>query len=99
MSTDIKDISSKLKPTIEWLKKHHTVVGIVIVLVLYGWIIFQINTLNRREPTENEVDAKSQTIKRPRISQETINKIEQLQDNNIDIQTLFKSARENPFQE
>ena len=99
MSTDLKDISIKIKPVILWIKKHRTVVGIILVLVLYGWIILQINTMSHREPTEDEVDAKSQTIKRPRISKETIDKIEQLQDNNIDVQTLFKSARENPFQE
>ncbi|MDQ5885984.1 MAG: hypothetical protein QG628_381 [Patescibacteria group bacterium] len=99
MSTDIKDIVTKIKPALGWLKKHSTVVGIVLVLCLYGWIVIEINSLSRREPSEDAINEKLQTIKRPRIDQKTIDKIEQLQDNNVQVEALFKSARENPFQE
>jgi hypothetical protein len=99
MSTDIKDITKKIKPVLNWVKQHRVVIGILLVLVLYGWIVVGINSLSRREPSEDAINEKLLTIKRPRIDQATIDKIEKLQDNNVEVQTLFKTARENPFQE
>lgn len=94
-----KELPNKIKPLVVWLKKHRVVICIISVLLLYGWIIFTINTLSRQEPTQDAIDEKSQSIKRPRIDNEVIEKIEQLQENSTEVQTLFKAARENPFQE
>ena len=99
MKLDTKDIVNKLKPTLAWLKKHRIVIAIISVLFLYSFMVIEINALNRREPSEDAINEKLQTIKRPRIDDATIKKIEQLQDNNVDVEALFKTARENPFQE
>ncbi len=99
MKLDTKDIVNKLKPTLAWLKKHRIVIAIISVLFLYSFMVVEINALNRREPSEDAINEKLQTIKRPRIDDATIKKIEQLQDNNVDVEALFKTARENPFQE
>ena len=99
MNIDLKDFPNKIKPVIAWVKRHRTVIAVILVLLLYTVMVLKINTLSRREPTDDEVTEKLQTIKRPRIDDATIKKIEQLQDNNVDVETLFKDARENPFQE
>ena len=99
MNIDLKDFPNKIKPVIAWVKRHRTVIAVILVLLLYTVMVLKINTLSRREPTDDEVTEKLQTIKRPRIDDATIKKIEQLQDNNVDVETQFKDARENPFQE
>lgn len=99
MNVNLAVINAKIKPVLAWLKRHRTFIGILAVLLIYGWLVFQINTMTRREPTQDAIDEKLQTIKRPRIDQKTIDKIQSLQDTNVDVQTLFKSARDNPFQE
>lgn len=99
MKLDTKDIVNRLKPILAWLKKHRIVIAIISVLFLYSFMVIEINALNRREPSEDAINEKLQTIKRPRIDDATIKKIEQLQDNNVDVEALFKTARENPFQE
>lgn len=99
MNIDTKDLKPKITAAIQWLKKHRIIVGIVAVVLLYGWLVLQINLLNRREPSDEAITERLQTIKRPRIDQATIDKIQKLQDNNVDVKTLFKQARDNPFQE
>jgi len=99
MNIDIATIKTKIIPILAWLKRHRTLLGILAVLLIYGWLVFKIKTMTSREPTQGAIDEKLRTIKRPRIDQKTIDKIENLQDTNVDVQTLFKSARDNPFQE
>lgn len=99
MKIDIKIITSKIKTILSWLKQHRTVIAVVLVLILYSAMVIEINALSRREPSEDAVSEKLQTIKRPRIDDATIKKIEQLEDNNVDVKALFKDARDNPFQE
>ncbi len=99
MNIDIKDLNKKLRALLQWLYHHRIIVTIVAIVLLYGWLVLQINLLNRREPSDDSVAEKLQTVKRPKIDQQTIDKIQSLQDNNVDVQALFKQARDNPFQE
>ncbi len=99
MNIDLKDFPSKIKPVVAWVKRHRAVIAVILVLLLYTAMVLKINALSRREPTDDEVTEKLQTIKRPIIDDATIMKIEQLKETNVDVETLFKEARENPFQE
>lgn len=99
MNIDIKDIKPKLIKTYKWIRVHVILLSVLLVVLLYGWLVLQINLLNRREPSEDTVTERLQTIKRPRIDQQTIDRLEQLQDTNVDVKALFKQARDNPFQE
>lgn len=96
---DISSLKSQLLRSLSWFKRYYLVLGVVAVALIYGWLILQINLLNRREPSEADVTAKLQSIKQPKIDQKTVDKIQQLQDNSVEVQALFKSARDNPFQE
>lgn len=99
MNLDTKVLIEKLKPIMASIKKHRVVIGIILVLSIYGWLVLQINLLNNIEPTEDAVTEKLRTVKRPVINKQIVDKMQQLQDENIEVQTLFKQARENPFQE
>lgn len=99
MNIQLNTIQAKSKSALTWLRSHMIFVGILSVVFLYGWLVLQINLLNRREPSDDAVAEKLLTIKRPKIDQDTVNRIQQLQDNNVDVKALFKQARDNPFQE
>ncbi len=99
MNADLKDLKPYVQKALRWLKLHWMIVGILAVLFLYGWLVLQINLLSSREPSEDAVTEKLQTIKRPRIDQATIDRIQQLQDNSSEVKALFKQARDNPFQD
>lgn len=70
----------------------------LIVSLLYGFLIWRINTLVTADPTDIELANAGQTTS-PKISDEVVGKIESLQDNSVRVQTLFSEARDNPFGE
>lgn len=99
MNIEVKNIPARLRSFVLKARRYLPITLVVIVAVVYGWLIFRINVLNRREPSDDAVAEKLQTAKRPKIDQSTIDKINELEDNSTEVQTLFKDARNNPFQE
>jgi hypothetical protein len=69
----------------------------LVIASLYGYILWRINAYSNAPPSESEVSAK--TVAQPHIDQATVKKIQSLQDNSVSVQSLFDSARQNPFQE
>jgi hypothetical protein len=69
----------------------------LLVAALYGFIVFRINTFSNTPPSTSEETA--QGTAQPHIDPDTVAKIQSLQDNSVNVQSLFDSARENPFQE
>jgi len=72
---------------------------VIAILGVYGFLIWQINSLSNIAPSEEKITEEMQIIKRPNIDQATIDKIEKLKDQNIGVQSLFKAARDNPFKD
>ncbi len=99
MKIETTSIVDQLKKVSRFVVRYKAVISIVAIVALYGWLVWQINVLGQREPTQQAVDEKLQTIKQPKIDKATIEKIQQLEDNSVEVQALFKQARENPFQE
>jgi len=61
--------------------------------------VFRINQYSHTEPADSAVQEKLQTTKRPKVDQAVLDKIQQLQDQNVQVQSLFDQARNNPFNE
>ncbi|MBW3568724.1 hypothetical protein KY385_01185 [Candidatus Parcubacteria bacterium] len=96
---DIKQFSAGFKKLGAFLKKHAPIIFIVTVFVIYGFLIFQINRLSTAEPSQEQIAEQQNLIQRLKIDQETVDRIERLQDQNVSIQSLFKAARDNPFRD
>lgn len=99
MNLDLKHFLAYFKKLAKTLKKHSPIIFIVTVLCVYGFLIFQINRLSTAEPTEQEITEQQNVIKRLNIDQASVDKIEQLKDQNVSVQSLFKAARDNPFKD
>ena len=99
MNLDLSNLSAKL---LSWLQKARRYFGfafMITMLGIYGFLIFRVNTLNSQEPANDDVTAKLKTVQRPKIDQSVIDKIQQLQDNSVEVRSLFNKARDNPFHE
>lgn len=94
--TKIKEIIGSLLAS---LLRYKTFIYIMLILGIYVFLIFRINTLNGREPSQDDVISKLETVPRPKIDQSIADKISDLQDNSSQIKSLFNDARNNPFQE
>lgn len=81
------------------LQKYVVEIFAIFVLAVYGFLVFQINSLGNIEPNEDKIMEEQQVIKRPQIDEEAVAKIQQLEAENIAIQSLFKEARDNPFKD
>lgn len=96
---NIKQMPTQLAAALSKLKRHFVFIFIITVLGIYGFLIFQINRLSTSEPTQEKISEQLNNVPRPKIDQDSVDKLEQLQDQNVRVQTLFKSARDNPFSE
>lgn len=99
MNADLKDLKPILMKTLHWLKRYGLVIGLVVVAMMYAGLIIQINLLNRREPTDQQVTEKLEKIVQPSVNEDTVNKMKDLEENSAEVKSLFKDARDNPFQE
>ena len=99
MNLDLKTLPEKLMPAWQFIKRYAAVIFLVVFAVMIGFLVFRIDTLSKSEPSEEAVTEKLETIQRPKIDQSSIDKIQELRDQNIDVQSLFQQARDNPFSE
>lgn len=99
MKENLNNILTKVGPTLEKFRRYRTFTFIVVILCFYSYLIFNINSYSTREPSEDEVTAKLQTVPHPRVDEEVVDKLNKLQDNSSSVKALFNSARDNPFSE
>ncbi len=99
MKDILQKIIKKVLPILYFLRRYKAFVFLISLLVIYGFLIFKINSLNNSEPSDSDVTTKLQTVTRPHIDQTAIDKIQLLQGNSVPVKSLFNSARNNPFSE
>lgn len=99
MKFDSKNIISKLEPVSIFAKKYTAFILTIVMLIIVGFLVFRINQYSSSKPSEDAVSEKLKTVQRPRIDKAVLDKIENLQDQNVQVQSLFEQARNNPFSE
>ena len=99
MNLEVKDIGAIILPALEWLKKYAVFIFVIVVLLIYSYLVFYIGGLSSQEPDEAAIAERLKTVQRPKIDEDALTKIQQLEDQNIQVQTLFQQARDNPFVE
>lgn len=99
MKQDLKKTLERIKPIITLLKRYVVMIFILGFLGVYTYLVMRVNTLVQTEPTTDQLSEKLKDIKRTKIDQSAIKSIEQLQDQNIEVKSLFEHARDNPFSE
>lgn len=99
MNIDLKDVPAKLLSLLQGLKKYTLFICILLVAGIYIFLILQIRSLASIEPSSTDITNKLNELQTPKLDQSAVDKIQQLEAQNIEIKTLFNEARQNPFQE
>lgn len=99
MKLDTTKFKAKIAPLVEAFRRYHVFLFIVTFLGIYTFLVIRISSLTQTEPVLGADTSESDTIKRLQVDQETIDKIQELEEQNIEVQSLFKQARNNPFSE
>lgn len=76
--------------------RFRSIIFIAFVAIIYAWVLIEINNLSNVEPNPADVSS-AQKIAIPKLDQSTVNKIESLQDNSVQVKALFDKARTTPF--
>ncbi len=93
----VGNLQGQLKPVLDGLARFRMLLFLVLVVGLYAFLGWRINTLENAQPSATAVAVSAPAT--PHINQDTINKIKSLQNNSVSVKTLFDQARRNPFQE
>ncbi len=72
---------------------------VLIIMLMYIYVAWRADVLGHAQPSQFVITSHETKLPQPHISQTTVNKIQQLQNNNVNVQSLFNQARQNPFQE
>lgn len=72
---------------------------LVFVALIYGLVLFRIHSLSSAQPTADQVSSQVKAARIPHIDQSVVQQLQTLQDNSVNVQTLFEQARNNPFQQ
>lgn len=99
INLSINSLNSLFGSLGNFIRRYGVLLFFVANVALYSFIIWRIGSLNSVVADQESVDQKLQTSFRLKIDQNSVDKIQQLKDQNISVQSLFESARKNPFQE
>jgi hypothetical protein len=91
-------MQSSLQNVLKQIAPYRIALFILLLVGMYGFLVWRVSTLANVEPDSTAVAAKAPPA-RPKIDKATLDKIKQLQDGSVNVQTLFNQARQNPFQE
>jgi len=99
MKLKTSSFTTKLAAVAGFLKRYVVIIFLVVLCGIYGYMAYRINSLTQAEPSDAAIAEKLKASPRPRIDQQAIDKMNQLEDENIEVHTLFQQARNNPFSE
>lgn len=99
LNFDLKEIVPKFK--LLWVKfsKHLPFVIIIVVLFVFLFVVWRINSYSTAEPTDEAVNTAEMSTKVPKVDQKAISQIQSLENNSPSVHSLFNQARNNPFRE
>lgn len=99
LNLNLKDVLPNIKKY--WLKftAHISFVAVMVVLIVYLFVVWQIRGLVTAEPSPEAESAVLTSTNIPKIDKSAIDKIQALEQNSPAVQALFNEARNNPFHE
>lgn len=99
MKIELKTISSSVSAFTVQMRRYAKMMFFTVAAVIIGYLVIQINLLANSEPTPEQISEKLLEVRRPRVDEKTVRVLEDLEDNNTSVQSIFQQARDNPFSE
>ena len=96
----VDDLKGSLLKLLRVANRYRGFIFFLVLSSLYGFIIWRINVLSTAQPRQADVaSAEQSAAATPKLDEASANAINWLKDNSVRVQTLFESARNNPFKE
>lgn len=81
------------------MRQYVVIVVIIIFGSMYGFLIFTSGKQVENQPSDVQISEKFQGSSRPKIDDSIAQKLHELEDQNVEVKTIFEEARNNPFAE
>lgn len=93
-----ENIIKQLQPVKSFIVRYAVIIFIIVVAGIFGFMSLQISIYSNSEPTSDQIDEKKSSLSQVRLNDEAAQKIQELEDKNINIESLFNNGRANPFE-
>lgn len=93
----MKHLPALPKPLIDFVFRYRMLIGLMVGVLLLGYVAMRINALSGVEHDQAKYDEAMSTVRSFSFDADTIKKIQQLQDPNIVVQPSIPGNRTNPF--
>ncbi len=88
-----------LQPFLSFIRKYSVFLFILVFLGIYVFLVQRIGSLIQSEPAQAAIDSKLQPVGRLKVDEQAVKQITKLEEQNIEVKSLFDNARQNPFTE
>lgn len=95
---NIEPILHQLNSVKDFITRYAVLLFVFSVVGIFAFMTLNIAKYANLEPTSSQEDERLSTLKTVRLDEKSIEKIQSLQDQNINIESLFDNGRDNPFQ-
>lgn len=99
MKLDKSYLTNKIIILATFIKRFRFVIVFAIFSSMYGYILLQVNLIDSKEPTAVQITEKTTKAPHTSIDPKLVEKITSLEEENVDIKTIFNETRKNPFTE
>jgi Na+-transporting methylmalonyl-CoA/oxaloacetate decarboxylase gamma subunit len=100
MKLDTQALTKQLIETIAKLQKYSVFSFIIVFLGIYVFLVYHIGQLiNSEAPPQAVTETSTKPISRLQFDKDAVKQMQDLESQNIEVQSLFNQARENPFTE
>jgi len=99
MKINNDQLLDKVTRLMSFIKRFRFMFAFAIFSLMYGYLIVQMNNISSREPNESQISSQTSSAPQTKIDPKLADKITSLEEENIEIKTIFNEARKNPFSE
>jgi len=97
MANKLKGLPNRIRPFLKQLSAYSVPLFLLIVAVIYAFVLWQVNNLNNAQPSALQISEQNDPIRTAHVNPATVQQLNSLQDNSVNVQGLFEQARNNPF--
>jgi hypothetical protein len=94
----INDVIAKLVVAKDWIARYAVIIFIVCVGLVFSFLTLRIASYSNQEPSDDQIEERLSTAQTVKLNNEAVQKIQELQDRNISLESLFDNGRNNPFE-
>jgi hypothetical protein len=94
----LNNIAAKLTIVRDQVGRHTVIIFVICVGLVFGFLTLKIAGYSNDEPSDVQIEERLSTLQTVRLDDEAVQKIEELQDRNISLESLFNNGRNNPFE-